>query len=619
MNLLDAARRYVRRVRPGRLRRTAILLLVVGAAAALGADRDARAQAPVVEQIEQIERFDSDLSIRSDGTLLVEETIEYTFPPGEARHGIFRVLPVRYRYDDEHDRVIPVTIIGVASPSGAPSEFTTSRSGANVHVRIGDPDRTITGTHTYVIRYAVEGALNAFSSHDELAWNVTGSDWEVPIARATAKVRGPEPIARAACFAGFTGARSTCTAVSTDNGVVTAGAGPLVPHSEMTVIAALPKGAVAVAPPVLEERWTLRRAFTTDGRRVALAVGLSLAVLGALAFMLWHIGRDRRSIGGPVDVAFGDTSAGEQPVELFERPITPVEFEPPEHLRPGQVGTLVDEIAQPLDVTASIIDLAVRGYLRIEEIPKEGWFGRADWALVRLRDDTGDLLEYERILLEALFESGPRVVLSDLKQKFHEDLTRVQRALYDDVVARGWFVRRPDKVRLMWSAIGVGIAVLGVGLVWLTARFTTFGLVALPVPLAGLALAFSARWMPRRTAKGTGALRRALGFRRFIMESERERARFAEQQQLFSEYLPYAVVFGATKQWARAFAGLAAAPATAWYVGSDPLAFEDFGRTIDGFAVTTVGTIRATPAGSGGSGFSGGAGGGVGGGGGGSW
>jgi len=145
--------------------------------------------------------------------------------------------------------------------------------------------------------------------------------------------------------------------------------------------------------------------------------------------------------------------------------------------------------------------------------------------------------------------------------------------------------------------------------------------VALPFVVGGLLLIVGAKRMPRRTAKGTGVLRRVQGFRRFIDESEKERARFAEQQHLFSEYLPYAIVFGATERWARAFAGLdGELPQPSWYGGSGTFTAIGFSHSIDGFAVTTAGTITSTPSGSGSSGFSGGfSGGGGGGGGGGSW
>jgi uncharacterized membrane protein len=147
------------------------------------------------------------------------------------------------------------------------------------------------------------------------------------------------------------------------------------------------------------------------------------------------------------------------------------------------------------------------------------------------------------------------------------------------------------------------------------AAFTRAGLIGIPLVVGGGLLLAGAKYMPRRTARGTGVLRRCEGFRRFIDESEKERARFAEQQHLFSEYLPYAIVFGATEKWARTFAGLEGQlTEPSWYGGSGSFTPVGFSHSIDGFAVTTAGTIASTPSGSGGS-----SGGGGGGGGGGSW
>ncbi|HEX5616079.1 MAG TPA: DUF2207 domain-containing protein [Acidimicrobiia bacterium] len=594
--------------------RVAVAACCALAAFALAGTNAAHAQAG-----EQIDRFVADVTIRDDGTLVVVERITYRFPPGEARRGILRELPVEYRYDGDHDRHVPIEVLSVSSPTGAPAQFTTSREGAALRIRIGDPDRTIRGVHDYELMYEVRGALSAFADHDELFWNVTGGGWNVPIADARVRVHSPAPIDRAACFAGATGSQLPCRAVVVDGDLVRALSSPLFAGGELSVVVALPKGAVPEPRPILVERWTLSRAFTRSASTVGLTALLTIGLAAALAATVWRVGRDRRAIGAPVDVAFSDGTGAAQPVELFDDTPTPVEFVPPDDLRPGQIGTLVDEVANPLDVTATIVDLAVRGHLRIDEREKGWWFGKGDWDLVRLHEDTTGLLAYERLLLERLFASGSTVALSSLKRTFHDDLAQVQRALYDDVVARGWFRHRPDHIRTWWTTIGIGVAIAGGVIVYLLARHTTYALVGLPLPIAGLALAALARFMPSRTAKGTAARRRALGFRRFISESERDRAQFAERTQLFTEYLPYAIVFGATEQWARAFAGLAAAPPS-WYVGSRPFVFADFSRTIDGFSDTTVGTIRSTPAGSGSSGFSGGgAGGGVGGGGGGSW
>ena len=131
-----------------------------------------------------------------------------------------------------------------------------------------------------------------------------------------------------------------------------------------------------------------------------------------------------------------------------------------------------------------------------------------------------------------------------------------------------------------------------------------------------------ARQMPARTAKGTAMLRRIRGFRRVIATAEQHMARWAEEENVFTRYLPYAIVFGLTEKWAKAFEDLGIQPDTSsWYVGPRMFTAMAFADSIDGFATTTGGTLASTPASSGSSGFGGGgfSGGGGGGGGGGSW
>jgi uncharacterized membrane protein len=250
---------------------------------------------------------------------------------------------------------------------------------------------------------------------------------------------------------------------------------------------------------------------------------------------------------------------------------------------------------------------------------------KADWKLTKLREPGGELKRYELELFNGLFADGPEVQLSDLRQKFAARMQKVQKALLDDAKEQGWFVRLPNVARAQWGCLGVLVLVLGVGLTILLAAFTHAALLGIPVIVAGVLLTFGAYWMPQRTAKGTAVLRRTEGFRRFIDESEKERARFAEQQNLFSEYLPYAIVFGATEKWARAFAGLDDRPpdTSGWYVSNHAFTFLAFSSAIDSFTVSTSGTLTSTPpssSSSGSSGFSGGGfSGGGGGGGGGSW
>ncbi|MGI8758722.1 MAG: DUF2207 domain-containing protein, partial [Acidimicrobiales bacterium] len=532
--------------------------------------------------------------------------------------------PVRARYDDVRsgfDRVYPLDVVSVTGSPGTPVGFTTESQGDILRLQIGDPDRTITGLHTYEIVYQVRGVLNGFSDHDELFWNAVGAGWDVPIDVARVRVEAPVALTEVLCFAGPLRSTRPCAESTVDGTVATFAHDGLERFESFTVVVAFPRGAVPAPEPVLDERWSLARAFSLTPFTVAGSSILLAAAVGGFAVLAWRTGRDRRWAGSETDAAFGNVEGDEEAVGLFERHRPPVEFVPPDGIRPGQMGTLIDEVAHPIDVTATIIDLAVRGYLRIDEVPGEGRFAKPDWMLVQLRDTQG-LSSYEVSLFEALFWRRQSVLVSDLRTRFASELRQVQEALYRDVVDQGWFRTRPDHVRQRWVGIGVAATVAGLALVIAAAAWSELALLGLPFLVGGLLLAAGARWMPRRTAKGTATMRRALGFRRLIEESEAERARFAERQHLFSEYLPYAVVFGCTDKWARAFAGLdGEMPATGWYHSPYPFTAMAFSQSIDGFSVTTAGTLTATPAGSGASGFSGGgfSGGGAGGGGGGSW
>ena len=600
-------------------------LALVALAAPAGATRAPRPGADIDTGMERVVRFDAVYDVARDSSVTVTETIDYDFA-STAHHGIERDLVVKQRKDSRNDRVYPLDVLAVSASPGTPAgSKVLDEPGGVKRIRIGDPNREITGRHRYVIRYRLRGVLNGFPDHNELYWNVTGDQWLVPIEATSLRVNTPTPLTRVACYVGPRGSTLAC-----DGATGVAGASSatftnarLAPGSGLTIVVGMQPLTSVGAPapkPILQERWSFTRAFAATLVTVPVAVLLFLAGVAGVVALVWRRGRDRRAVGSAIDMAFPDAGAPDEARPVFEHTETPVQYEPPDRLRPGQLGTLVDEEANPLDVTATIVDLAARGYLTITEIPKHGLFGKQDWTLRRTGHDADGLLPYETTVLGGLFREKTSVQLSELRNKFASRMHEVQDALYDDVVAEGWFVRRPDRVRGFWRAIGVVALVVTGGVTFLLAKYTHLGLLGVPLVVAALVLLLCARWMPSRTAKGTGILVRAMGFRRFMVESEKERARFAERANLFSEYLPYAVMFGVTERWARAFAGLdGQVPAPSWYVSDHPFEVAGFAHAVDGFSVASSGTLTSTPGSSGGSGFGGSAGGGGGGGGGGGW
>jgi Predicted membrane protein (DUF2207) len=634
-------------MRVRRLTRVSAALIAAGAVAGLALVSASGSAAAATSGEEQILSYDTHIFVQADGSFSVRETIDYDFGD-QQKHGIYRYIPVVYPQDSQHNRVIKIRNLSVSS-ADAPAQTQTKTQDGNLVVRIGDPNQTVTGEHTYVITYNVVGAMNAFSDPNagdqaELYWNAIGPDWTVPIDEATAEVEGPSKVLNANCYAGDPDSHLPCTAQLIADGVARYRQGALEPNQVFTVVAAFSATAVHVPAPVIVQKWSIQRAFSAAVVPLTVALIVLVLAFGLIGWAVYSRGRDRRyasQIPGltPVDGASGV----EAPAPLLHHDAVAVAFSPPKDVRPGEAGTLIDERADVLDVTATIIDLAVRRFLRIDEVPPENE-RRAphDWTMTKLKDADDSMVRYERTLFESLFAGRDSVTLSALRQTFASDLSVVREQLYTDVVAAGWFRARPDQTRHLWEGLGIFVVLLGGGLTYLLARWTHFGLAGLAVVIGGLALTVAGRWMPSRTGKGSAAMAEINGFRLYLHTAEAGQIKVEEREDIFSRYLPYAIVFGEADRWAKTFASVAAAGAAAgagvggaavgnygfsslyWYGGWGMWNFGNFNNSIDAFTVTTAGSMAAaaqSAASHGISGFGGGGfgGGGFGGGGGGSW
>src|SRR6266404_1087032 len=241
---------------------------------------------------ERITSYDAQVTVRHDGSMLVDEQITYNFGAGQ-RHGIFRVIPVRSRYNGTYDRIYPVDVQSVWSDTPNP-EYSVDSSGSSISIKVGNPDQTVTGVHWYEITYVVRGGLNAFADHDELYWNVVGNQWQVPIDRVTVRVSAPAAVTRVACYAGPAGSAGTCQHAGITTGVASFSQSGLGPGEGLTVVVALPKGAVVSPGPILQERWALQRAFALTPLSAGSSGGL-LAIVLVLGAVVLVRGRGLRS------------------------------------------------------------------------------------------------------------------------------------------------------------------------------------------------------------------------------------------------------------------------------------------------------------------------------------
>jgi uncharacterized membrane protein YgcG len=610
----------------GELRRPARLALLALAATGSLVLVPAPAQAAV--PFEHVSSYDVTMTVHTDGTMHVREQIAYDFGPN-SRHGIFRTIPTSQRYNNTYNRIYRVSHVQVRSPDGAPTQLKTG--GHETEIRIGDPGRTITGQRTYVIDYDVAGAMTGFPDHQELYWNAIGAHWDVPIGESSAVVEMPVDVNRVRCFADSPGGKLPCREGTSEGNTATFHQTSLAPHEAFTVVVGIPAGSVP-AKPILERRWSPARAFALTPVSGA---GLG-AILLLMAAGVWRLvsrrGRDRRYVGQVPGLSpVPGQPDGQEHRPLFTRPDGAVEFVPPEGVRPGQAGTLIDERADAIDVTATIVDLAVRRYIHIEERPPTSMIG-PDWRFSVSGQPDDTLLPYERMLLDAMFRWSSVVNLSHLRHSFKPSMQAVRSALYDDVVRQGWFARRPDTARRLWTWLGVALALAGVIATLVLAIFTHLALLGVGVLIGGLFLAVCGRFMPARTARGSAVLARVLGFRQYLRTADLDQLQFEERELILSRVLPYAIAFGDTEHLARAFASLSTGRSTEtglyWYSGPGARNLAGFGTTMAMFGAYSSTALASSPAssssgssGSGSSGFSssGSSGSGGGGGGGGSW
>ena len=574
---------------------------------------------------ESISRYETKIEVRDDGTMRVTETIGYDFGTHQ-RHGITRNVPARSHYDNRRDRIEPISDVTV-TVDGSPEDVTRSSGGGYEKFRIGNPGRTITGAHVYTIRYTVRGALNSFADHEELYWNAVGAEWSVPIAAASATITGPSRITQVQCFTGPSGSHSTCAAASTDGSTATFRQASLAAGSGLTTVVAFPKGSVRGTEPILVERRDLAAAFTVSRATVSAGIGIGIVAIACALGAAWLVGRDRRYR----DPLAGRTPEPGEPAEkrtaITGGEPTGPEFAPPDGLRPGQVGTLVDERANVVDVTATIIDFAVRRHLSIAEISTGLERSSPDWRLTKLTDGDPHFLPYERTLFTALFGGRHTVLLSDLKGTFAAGLTTARRDLYKDVVAQGWYRASPRRTRAIAWVVAASVLLLSILVTVLLGLFAHAALAGLGLVAGAVALLAVAGKMPARTGRGTEMVDRVRAFRQYLATADADKIDLREQERVFSQYLPYAMVFGFADRWAGLFAGLDTKRSDGsaglyWYAGYSGWSMHHFHQSIGQFTTTTSGTIAATPpSSSGSSGFSSGgfSGGGGGGGGGGSW
>jgi len=543
--------------------------------------------------------------VHADGSLNVTEQLTVGFT-GQW-NGIVRDLSLHHNTAQGRATKLDITVGYITDATGQRLQVEEERkdNGRTRGLRIwipgaSDADRQI------IIRYRVANAIRFFYASskegalDELYWNVTGNSWTMPIDRVHARVVLPEEVTptRTAVYTGARGSIATDAKIEKNANVVdfTLLRG-LNPYEGVTIGVGWPAGHISSRPSETSER------LAGAVRWSPLVIPL---VVFFLAFKTWQRrGRDPKE-GSYV-----------------------VRYEPVEGTSPAELGTLVDHTAHMPDITATLVDLAVRGFVRIEEITESHLFGLSkstDYIIhiVRKRSEWTSLKPHEQRYLEALSSAAPRdgyvVKVSELKDKFYKSLPKIRDAIYDNLVSSGYYLQRPDKVKGRWiglavltAFVGGGLAVLATARMWV--MISPVALIA-AAALSALMLFVFALIMPARTVAGARAREATLGFKEFLGRVESERYRkMITSPEMFERYLPFAMAFGVEENWAKAFEDIYREPPS-WYTGgTGHFSAINFASSIGNMSSAAASSMSSSPSssGSGGGGSSGGGSGGGGG------
>lgn len=488
----------------------------------------------------RIADFQDDIVLNQNGSALVTERISLVFV-GQW-NGIHRMIPIEYPGPSGTNYELFLEVQSVTDGEGSKLKYDSSITHGERDLKIYIPG-AVDASRTVEIIYHLRNGTRFFHDYDEFYWNVTGNDWPVPIDRAGATVRFPDSASgslRAQAFTGVYGSHEH-NATAEVNGAAAQFAtnAPLPMRGGLTIDVYIPKEILSEPGVLTKFLWFL------GGNPI---VFLPLVTFGGMFLLWWYKGRD--------------PDAGMSVAPMYE---------PPPGISPAEAGTLLEDRIHPRDITSTMVDLAVRGYIRIEETAEKVLlFTHKDYIfhLLKPRQQWGaDLAPHERVMLENVFAGGADTRLSDLKNRFYTAVPIIRQDIMAALKNKGIYLLDPESAN--GYSVLAGIAILVPFAVLIYFGWTNF-LNSIPLLiLCGLISVviwwLFARVMTAKTTKGARARIAVLGFQEFMNRVDADRLRKMPPT-TFEKYLPYAMALGVEHHWAQAFAGIVQDPPQ-WYVG----------------------------------------------------
>ena len=553
---------------------------------------------PALARSYRISNFNSVIHVDEDGSARIEEQITFVF--SGAFQGVYRNIPTDYPGPAGSNYRIFITLGNITDESGNKLKYEKSTRGGMLKLKIYVPG-AVDATKTVNIDYSVANATRFFEDHDEFYWNVTGNDWPVPIDNASAVIYFPPNATgklRAQGFQGIYGSSEHARASVEGPAASVETTGPLPMRGGLTADIYIEKG-------ILQQPGAVARFFRFV--RSNAVVTLPLWAFAVMFPLWWLKGRD--------------PNPGMSVAPMYE---------PPEKMGPAEVGTLIDGSTDPRDITSVLVDLAVRGYIKIVETQHKGFLSTTkdyEFQLVKDRSQWTDLTDYERAMLDQVFAGGQTTLLSSLRNHFYVALPMMKSEIMAALKRKGMYTVDPDSAVGLW---GVGLVLVALPYVigqWTgVADFLSSIPVAIVSGIVALAIVIIiGKQLTACSLKGARTQVQIRGFQEFMNRVDADRLKRMPPD-TFEKFLPYAMALGVEHRWAKAFEGIIQNPPS-WYQSYDSHPFTTFyfinslGSMTQTASSTFVSAPRASSSGSGwsGGGSGGFSGGGFGGGGGGAF
>lgn len=556
-------------------------------------------------QSERVLSFHSDILVDTSSTITVKESIKVYANGNIFKRGITRTLPT-VSIDSSGKRVKQDFKILSVEKDGSVSKYHTEKGSGDITIYVGDSDVFLSeGEYDYTITYSMSGQIRFFENYDELYWNVNGFNWALPFGQVSSQITLPSGgnIIQNACYTGRYGSNSNnCSSTTLSENIISFSADNLRAGENLTVAVGFSKGIVNQLPPPPPP--TFFQKFGT----LILSSFISLALLFYYGFTWLRFGIDP------------------------PKPTVIPQFEVPNKMTPASLGML-DKLRYHGDlITGTILNLAVKGYLKIEEETQDSVFGlfkSKKFIIHKLMQDSGMLNDEEHVLFSKLFSSTNKLILDGkYDSKIQSAVTTFKDSLrkqHHGLIYQGFNYK-------FWLIPFFTIIAYVFSFAFLASRYfegESDVLVFALFLVLNITLFLIYQYLIRKPSLEKLKLKSSIeGFKMYMSAAEEKQiAHFNPPDltpEIFEKLLPYAVVLGAEDVWGEKFQNLInksmidQSYQPTWYAGHVGN-FSTFNHTLNASLSNSISRSATPPSssgsGSGGGGFSGGGGGGGGGGG----